>query len=167
MLGIALKIYGTSLALHRTMAGSMLAVLLVGASLGPVYAGGELDTCETYARDYADAHSGSGDPNGEIVDGAMRGAVAGGAWAGPSGARRGALAGGALGVLDNLGAYPGGWVALYDMAYQMCINQNSPANHRPRTLVDPTIRPNCRSSATVQPVPQRPGSPYSARSGCW
>lgn len=125
-----------------------------------------LAACQRYARDYADAHMGSGDPLGDLVDGGMRGAVAGGAWDGPSGAERGAVAGGALGVLDNLGTYPGGWQALYDMAYQMCVNQTSPVNHRPTTLGNPNVGSNCRSSATAQPVPPRPGAPYRAQSGC-
>ncbi|WP_269581798.1 hypothetical protein [Roseibium sp. Sym1] len=97
--------------------------------------------CAGYARAYADAHV-SGDPADlDIVDPAMRGAVVGGAWRGPSGARRGAVAGGVLGVFDSLGNDPAGWRGLYDLAYRLCRNKQSPANHRPSTLGDPSYRP--------------------------
>jgi hypothetical protein len=122
--------------------------------------------CDAYARDYANARVGSGDMVGDVVEGGMRGAVAGGQWRGPVGAKRGARVGGALGVMDNLGSLPGGWEALYDMAYQMCRNETSSANHQPSTLGNPSASSNCRSTATVQPVPPRPGGGISARSGC-
>ncbi len=117
--------------------------------------------CDAYATAYADSYRGSGDPTGDIVDRAMGGAVAGGAWAGPGGARRGARAGGALAVLDNLAAYPGGWQALYDMAYQLCRNETSGVTHRPQTLGDPSVR--CRSRAGV--VGGKPGNGIYAGSG--
>lgn len=122
--------------------------------------------CDAYAREYANARMGSGDMVGDVVEGGMRGAVAGGQWRGPIGAERGARVGGALGVMDNLGSLPGGWEALYDMAYQMCRNETSSANHQPNTLGNPSANSNCRSTATVQPVPPRPGGGISARSGC-
>ncbi|WP_298982228.1 hypothetical protein [uncultured Roseibium sp.] len=106
--------------------------------------------CVVYATDYANAHVGSGDVVGDAVSGGMAGAVVGGEWRGPSGARRGARAGGALGVLDNLGSMPGGWEALYDMAYQMCQQQTSGVNtdsYPQSGLAGP--RSDCRSSATV------------------
>ena len=151
---------------ETTVLAAPAALLLFFAGACPGQAEDRLAACQSYARDYADAHKGSGDPLGDLVDGGMRGVVAGGAWDGPSGAERGAVAGGALSVLDNLGAYPGGWQALYDMAYQMCVNQTSPVNHRPTTLGNPNVGSNCRSSATAQPVPPRPGAPYRAQSGC-
>jgi len=147
-----------------------LAVLLAATSIvlspGQSHSGGSLSTCEDYARDYVDAHAGSGDPTGDMVDEGMRGAVAGGAWAGPGGARRGARAGAALSVLDNLGSTPEGWQSLYDMAYQMCINENSPANYRPDPTVSPNVTPDCRSSATTQPIPPLPDGTIRAGSGC-
>ena len=119
----------------------MLAVtsVLLGTAQG--HAGGSISSCEEYARDYADAHAGSGDPTGDMVDEGMRGAVVGGAWAGRSGERRGARAGAALSVLDNMGSTPEGWQSLYDMAYQMCINENSPANYRPTRWAARMSRP--------------------------
>ncbi|MBO0345128.1 hypothetical protein [Roseibium limicola] len=90
--------------------------------------------CDAYARAYADQFLGSGDPIGDVITRGMEGAAEGGAWGGPRGARRGARAGGAQAVLDNLAAYPGGWQALYDMAYQICSQENAP---------------DCRSSAGV------------------
>jgi len=80
--------------------------------------------CVVYATDYANAHVGSGDIAGDAVSGGVTGAVAGGAW-NPltGGAVRGARAGGALGVLNNLGSIPEGWQGLYDMAYQICLQQ--------------------------------------------
>ena len=59
-------------------------------------------------------------------------------------------AGGALGVLDNLGSLPGGWQALYDMAYQMCQQQtsgvNAPYYQSPSVGMSSS---DCRSSASV------------------
>ncbi|WP_417667221.1 hypothetical protein [Roseibium sp.] len=121
--------------------------------------------CDAYARAYADSYRGSGDPTGDIVAGGMRGAVAGGAWQGPSGARRGARAGGALAVLDNLASYPGGWQALYDMAYQLCRNETSGVTHRPQTLGDPSVK--CRSRAGVAGSSSKgPLSAGSSRNDC-
>lgn len=116
--------------------------------------------CETYARSYADAHV-TGDPSGlSVADGGMRGAVAGGAWAGPGGAARGAVAGGALSVLDSLGDYPDGWRSLYDMAYGLCRNAQSPVNHRPTTLGDPSYRPSSQQrQERIPPLPARPRPP--------
>ncbi len=119
--------------------------------------------CVLYATDYANAYVGSGDLVGDAVSGGMTGAVAGGAWRGPGGARRGARAGAALGVLDNLGSLPGGWQALYDMAYQMCIQQsNAPYGS---TLGQP-YQPDCRSSATVNaPMKKAPDGTIMTGSG--
>lgn len=116
--------------------------------------------CETYARSYADAHV-TGDPSGlSVADGGMRGAVAGGAWAGPGGAARGAVVGGALSVLDSLGDYPAGWRSLYDMAYGLCRNAQSPVNHRPTTLGDPSYRPApAQRREIVPPLPSQPRPP--------
>jgi len=151
------------------------AAALVGAVLGgcvllssfPASAGA-MD-CHVYAADYANQYIGSGDPVGDAVSGGMAGAVVGGAWAGRSGARRGAEAGGALGVLDNLGSYPGGWQALYDMAYQMCLQQTSRVNAAPLEPIPPlgAPRPGCRSQATVNAFPLRdgPGGSITAGSG--
>ena len=155
---------------HHRFRSSALAILLAATSLmlGSVQsqAGGSISSCEDYARDYADAHAGSGDPTGDMVDEGMRGAVAGGAWAGRSGARRGARAGAALSVLDNLGSTPQGWQSLYDMAYQMCVNENSPANYRPGPMGNPNVTPGCASSATAQPIPPLPDGTIRAGSGC-
>ena len=130
-------------------------LVAAGASSPLVHAGGT--DCVVYATEYANARAGSGDMVGDAVSGAMTGAVAGGAWRGPSGARRGARVGGAVGVLDNLGSVPGGWQALYDMAYQMCLQQTSGATLDPYAPGPtypvapnlPTPPPDCRSSASV------------------
>ncbi|MTI45931.1 hypothetical protein E1178_20190 [Roseibium hamelinense] len=114
--------------------------------------------CDAYARSYANSYMGSGNQDLDAVDGAMRGAVAGGAWRGPSGARRGALAGGALGVLDSLGSTPEGWNALYDMAFRLCQNQNSAITHHPQTLGDPTLHGGPGAYGYDYPVPS-PGRP--------
>ncbi|MTI43767.1 hypothetical protein E1178_09105 [Roseibium hamelinense] len=115
---------------------------------------------------------GSGDVVGDAVQGGMAGAVVGGAWRGPSGARRGAEAGGALGVLNNLGSVPGGWQSLYDMAYQMCVQQNAGVNADTLYPV-PSLsapRPGCGSSASVDRRPLRSAdgtiSAGSSRTGC-
>ncbi len=127
-------------------------------SLGPLSAANaQTVNCDAYAKSYADAHTSNDPTDVPIVDGGMRGAVAGGAWDGPSGARRGAVAGGALTVLDTLGNYPGGWQGLYDLAYNTCSNQQSPVNHRPTTLGDPSYRP--APSPQRRPVPPLPASP--------
>ena len=113
--------------------------------------------CDAYARSYADAHV-SNDPTGlSVADAGMRGAVAGGAWEGPSGAARGAVAGGALSVLNNIGNYSGGWQGMYDLAYNTCINQQSPVNHRPTTLGDPNYHPS--PSPLRREVPPFPANP--------
>lgn len=117
--------------------------------------------CDAYARSYANAHTSNDPTNVPIVDGGMQGAVAGGAWKGPGGARRGALAGGALTVLDTLGNYPGGWQGLYDLAYNTCSNQQSPVNHRPTTLGDPSYSPApTPRRRPVPPLPAPPGIPF-------
>ncbi|GGB41229.1 hypothetical protein GCM10011316_11480 [Roseibium aquae] len=147
-----------------------LFLLAVGASWCATSALAHADgiDCHIYAADYANQYIGSGDPIGDAVRGGMAGAVAGGAWAGESGARRGAQAGGALGVLNNLGSYPGGWQALYDMAYQMCAQQTSgaamPGFGAPQPI--PPM-PDCRSRATVNAFSLRdgPGGSITAGSG--
>jgi hypothetical protein len=115
--------------------------------------------CTEYARAYANAHVDPGVPDLDLYERGARGAVAGGIWDGPGGARRGAAIGGALSVLDNLGNYPAGWRSLYDLAYRMCVNDQSGATHRPRTLGDPTYygRPLIRQQEpppALEPVPQ-------------
>ncbi|GAA0782385.1 hypothetical protein GCM10009077_30330 [Roseibium denhamense] len=121
--------------------------------------------CVLYATDYANARMGSGDVMGDAVSGGMEGAVVGGAWRGQSGARRGAEAGGALGVLDNLGSLPGGWQALYDMAYQICLQQNSPARGGYGASPDGAAG-GCRSSATInKPMQKSPDGSLMVGSG--
>lgn len=143
------------------LACTLLSLLIASSSHG------QSVDCDAYARDYANARTGSGDLVGDAVDGGMRGAVVGGAWAGPRGARRGARAGGALGVLDTLGSMPGGWEALYDMAYQICLNDSSGANVQSGTSgLSAGSGAGCRSSATTQPVPRRPDGSLSASSHC-
>jgi hypothetical protein len=141
---------------HLKSSGFAATLAIAGClSLSPAFAGGT--DCVVYATDYANARMGSGDVVGDAVSGGMTGAVVGGAWRGPSGARRGARAGGALAVMDNLGSMPGGWQALYDMAYQMCLQQTSgvttapyPAQpYYPATPNLPAPPPDCRSSASV------------------
>ncbi len=107
--------------------------------------------CDARATAYADAHLGSGDPTGELIDRAMDGAVEGYLWAGPRGARRGARVEGGKTVLDTLSSYPGGWQALYDMAYQICIQEPDP---------------DCRSQAGMVGSGAASGQGLSARSGC-
>ncbi len=124
---------------------------------GPVAALADGTDCVVYATDYANSYVGNGDVVGDAVSGGMAGSVVGGAWAGRSGAARGARAGAALGVLNNMGSMPGGWQALYDTAYQMCLQQTSGVNAAPY-YGDPAYAPapnlqappsNCRSSARV------------------
>jgi len=106
--------------------------------------------CVVYATDYANSYVGNGDVVGDAVSGGMAGAVVGGEWAGRSGAARGARAGGALGVLNNMGSLPGGWQALYDMAYQMCEQQVSGVNAAPHYAAPSySSAGDCRSSARV------------------
>lgn len=127
-------------------------------SAQPILRAQPLD-CDLYARNYADAHV-SGDPTDlNIVDQAMDGAVVGGAWRGASGARRGAVAGGALGVLDTLGNDPAGWRGLYDLAYRLCSNSQSPVTHRPSTLGDPSYRSAPRRPEALEPP--RPSLPLA------
>ncbi|WP_420336825.1 hypothetical protein [Roseibium sp.] len=123
----------------------------------PVSALADGTDCVVYATDYANSYVGNGDVVGDAVSGGMAGSVVGGAWAGRSGAARGARAGAALGVLNNMGSMPGGWQALYDTAYQMCLQQTSGVNAAPY-YGDPAFAPapnlqspssNCRSSARV------------------
>ncbi|AMN53798.1 hypothetical protein ACP90_16735 [Labrenzia sp. CP4] len=129
---------------------SFSAFLLVGFSAAITQAQADGTDCTVYATDYANARMGSGDVVGDAVSGGMAGAVVGGEWRGASGAYRGARAGAALGVLDNMGSMPGGWQALYDMAYQMCQQQtsgvNAPYYQSPSVG---TSSSDCRSSASV------------------
>ncbi|WP_428671122.1 hypothetical protein [Roseibium sp.] len=144
---------------------SWIAVILLASApaSGPALADGS--DCVLYATDYANAHMGSGDVVGDAVSGGMAGAVAGGAWQGPSGAYRGARAGAALGVLNNLGSMPGGWQSLYDMAYQMCVQQTSGINAEPLPNL-PGPAPDCRSTASVNsPMRKAPDGSIVAGSG--
>lgn len=138
------------------LVASLATVFLTGvAACGPAL--GQSADCVGYATNYANSYVGNGDMVGDSVSGGMAGAVVGGAIAGSSGARRGAQAGGALGVLDNIGSVPGGWQAMYDMAYQMCLQQTSDVNAPPLELA-PNLAapsPNCRSSASVNKPMQR------------
>ncbi|POF30158.1 hypothetical protein CLV41_107185 [Roseibium marinum] len=141
--------------LQASLAGVLLTVGTLSA------ANAQAVNCDAYARSYADAHTSNDPTDLSVVDGGMRGAVAGGAWEGPGGARRGAVAGGALAVLDTLGNYPGGWQGLYDLAYSTCSNQKSPVNHRPTTLGDPSYRPApSPRRRPVPPLPSPPGIPF-------
>jgi|GEM_PF-2567422 len=150
--------------------GRFAAILVAVHGLAALPAFADDSGCVTYATDYANSHMGSGDVVGDAVDGGMAGAVAGGAWQGPSGAVRGARAGAALGVLDNMGSMPGGWQALYDMAYQMCQQQVTNANIAPLGSPNlPSLPPpssDCRSSASVNaPLKKAPDGSIMAGSG--
>ncbi len=134
------------------------AVMLFAVCYAPP-AFAQFTDCDAYAKAYADAHINPDQSDLPIVDGAMEGAVAGGAWRGPGGARRGALTGGALAVLDNLGSTPAGWRGLYDLAYRLCRNAQSPVTHRPSTLGDPSYRPALPGSS--RPEPLRPMEPLA------
>jgi len=135
--------------------GTLLIVLTLP---GPLQA--QPLNCDAYARSYADAYVSGDSTDLSIVDRAMEGAVAGGAWKGRSGARRGAVAGGALGVLDSLGNTPAGWRGLYDLAYRLCRNSQSPATHRPSTLGDPSYRPVQPGLRAPEPaLPALPAAP--------
>ncbi|MEP3047909.1 MAG: hypothetical protein ABJL55_19225 [Roseibium sp.] len=135
-----------------------LSLALVGATglfalfSGPAAA--QQQDCHAYATAYANSYVNPDPSDLAVVDNAMRGAVAGGAWQGPSGARRGAIVGGALSVLDDLGSYQGGWQGLYDMAYRQCRNSTSSVTRRPSTLGDPSYR--SRPSPLVRPAPPLP-----------
>ena len=101
-----------------------LAAGLAAGAVLPAAAQGLDMVCDASARDFANAHAGGGrDMGTSILEGAMSGTVAGGAWAGPSGAERGARAGGALGVLGTMAQDPRVWQALYDSAYRTCLTQ--------------------------------------------
>lgn len=107
----------------------LAAALTAGHAL-PAAAQGLDMACDASAREFANAHAGGGrDMMSSILEGAMNGTVAGGAWAGPSGAERGAHAGAALGVLGTMAQNPRIWQALYDSAYRTCLTQrySSPA----------------------------------------
>jgi hypothetical protein len=135
----------------RTLSHSALVVPLLLFTVLPSKADGT--DCVVYATDYANGHVGSGDMVGDAVSGGMTGAVVGGQW-NPltGGAARGARTGAALGVLNNLGSVPQGWQALYDMAYQICTQQNSGASAAPYGA---GVMPNCRSSASVDGPSER------------
>lgn len=136
----------------------MLAFLFLTAMITPAVA--KAPDCGAYARSYADARTSPTPESLSVADGAMGGAIAGGAWEGPSGARRGAIAGGALSVLDSLGNYPAGWRALYDLAYRLCRNAQSPVTHRPNTLGDPAYRPSpSPAGQAIPPLPAPPDAP--------
>lgn len=77
----------------------------------------------------------------------------------PKWSTQGALTGGALAVLDNLGSTPAGWRGLYDLAYRLCRNAQSPVTHRPSTLGDPSYRPALPGSS--RPEPLRPTGPLA------
>ncbi|MFN4124359.1 hypothetical protein [Pannonibacter indicus] len=102
----------------------LAASLTAAGALLPAAARGMDMACHASARDFANAHAGGRrDMGTSILEGAMSGTVAGGAWAGPSGAERGAHAGAALGVLGTMAQDPRVWQALYDSAYRTCLTQ--------------------------------------------
>lgn len=102
----------------------LAAALAAAAGALPAGAQGPDMACDASAREFANAHGGGGrDMMSNILEGAMNGTVAGGAWAGPSGAERGAHAGAALGVLGTMAQDPRVWQALYDSAYRTCVSQ--------------------------------------------
>ncbi|NVK35932.1 MAG: hypothetical protein HWE23_15710 [Rhodobacteraceae bacterium] len=119
--------------------------------------------CDAYASAYADRFLGTGDPNGDIVADAMEGYVEGGAWAGRRGAERGAVAGGAGAVMRNYSNYPGGWEAMYEVGWQICISQQNSGSVGGSMGTGPNR--GCRSSATIS---KNPPGPYTTRSapGC-
>jgi|GEM_PF-1892453 len=117
-----------------------LALVVAGSMAATGTAGAQSYDCDAYARAYANAHVDPGATDLDIYDKAARGAVAGGLWDGALGAQRGAAIGGALSVLNTLGNTPSGWHGLYDLAHTMCMSAQSPVNHRPRTLGDPSYR---------------------------
>ena len=143
--------------MDQRLAASSGALMIAFLALLPLAAKADGTDCVVYATDYANAYVGNGDVVGDAVSGGMAGAVVGGEWAGRRGAARGARAGGALGVLNNMGSLPGGWQALYDMAYQMCQQQISGVNTDPLYLAPGyppalnlhTPSTDCRSSASV------------------
>ncbi|WP_208999270.1 hypothetical protein [Roseibium sediminis] len=144
---------------------TLLAVLLF---LIPVSAKADGTDCVVYATDYANSYV-NGDLVGDTVRGGIAGAVAGGEWEGPSGAERGARVGGALGVLNNLGSLPGGWQAMYDMAYQICIQGDASATFPAPLPGQP--RSDCGSSAGYNtPGLREPGTGNiragSSQAGC-
>lgn len=147
--------------LHQTFP-FVLALLLPTSS---ALAGGT--DCVTYATEYANSYA-NNNLLGDTVSGGMAGAVAGGEWEGQSGAERGARVGGALGVLNNLGSLPGGWQALYDTAYQLCV-QGDTISNQPIPGAG-HIRSHCGSSARYNAPLRDPGtggiSAGSARPGC-
>ena len=133
-----------------------------------VSAHADATNCVVYATDYANSYV-NGDLVGDTVRGGIAGAVAGGEWEGPSGAERGARVGGALGVLNNLGSLPGGWQAMYDMAYQICIQGDASSIHPAPLPGQP--RSDCGSSAGYNTHGLRePGTGSiragSSRAGC-
>ncbi|WP_430512733.1 hypothetical protein [Pannonibacter phragmitetus] len=102
----------------------LAAALAAAGTVLPAGAQGQDMACDASAREFANAHGGGRrDMMSNILEGAMNGTVAGGAWAGPSGAERGAHAGAALGVLGTMAQDPRVWQALYDSAYRTCVSQ--------------------------------------------
>lgn len=78
--------------MHRVplvKAGLLQAAIAASVACLVPEASAQTTNCDAYARAYADAHINPDQSDMPIVDGAMEGAVAGGAWEGPSGARRG------------------------------------------------------------------------------
>ncbi|MTH96611.1 hypothetical protein [Roseibium sp. RKSG952] len=137
---------------------SGLAGIMIAFAPLAVTASAQVVDCDAYAQNYANSYIGGGGQDLDVVDGAMQGAVAGGAWEGPSGARRGAIAGGALSVLDNLGATPEGWTALYDMAFRICRQETSRVNHHPRSLGDPSVSHRPGLNRVQRPMQQPPAA---------
>lgn len=143
-------------------------LIVAAATLLPRPAQADGTDCVVYATDYANSYVGNGDMIGDVVSGGIAGAVAGREWDPVNGETRGARVGGAVAVLNNLGSLPGGWQGLYDMAYQMCLQQTSGANADPYSPEGGygVPEPRCRSSASVnKPLHRTPEGGLMASSG--
>ncbi|WP_186393807.1 MULTISPECIES: hypothetical protein [unclassified Pannonibacter] len=143
----------------------LAASLTAAGAVPPAAAQGQDMTCDASARDFANAHAGGGrDMGTSILEGAMSGTVAGGAWAGPSGAERGARAGAALGVLGTMAQDPRVWQALYDSAYRTCLTQrySTPGHSAPAYGVPAYGAPvfgGQAQGAQMPPLPPQPPAP--------
>lgn len=112
------------------LAGGLGLAVMAAPSPSLADSGPEAGACDAQAAAYADRHAAGADLSQGAIAGGIDGAVVGGltgrrpgpdGWS-PHGARRGARAGAALGVLDALGTVdPADWQALYDRAYEACL----------------------------------------------
>ncbi|ALV29444.1 hypothetical protein [Pannonibacter phragmitetus] len=139
----------------------LAAALAAAGAVLPAAAQGLDMTCDASARDFANAHAGSGrDMGTSILEGAMSGTVAGGAWAGTSGAERGAHAGAALGVLGTMAQDPRVWQALYDSAYRTCLTQRYSAPAQGAQMPPPP-----QQVLPQQPAPSVPLEEFQSSGG--